>query len=218
MVTEPKAHPDANQELLARYSTSERMKHWVVALGYVVLFLSGLSLFHPFFFWASALFGSAALMRMIHPLVGVAFAVIFYAYALGLVRDNLWNRSDSEWVRHAFAYMRKKKELRVEGKYNAGQKLMYWSMVVVIAVLLASGLSIWRPYFAPRVSLDVRRLASVAHAGMAFVMFVGIGIHVYAAYWTRGSMRAMTRGTVSRAWARFHHAGWYEKVAGKDAP
>jgi glycosyltransferase involved in cell wall biosynthesis len=56
------------------------------------------------------------------------------------------------------------------------------------------------------------------HAAMAFVMFVGIGIHVYAAYWTKGSIRAMTRGTVTRAWARFHHPGWYAKLVGKDAP
>ena len=53
---------------------------------------------------------------------------------------------------------------------------------------------------------------------MAFVMFVGIGIHIYAAYWTKGSMRAMTRGTVSRAWARLHHPGWYARTAGKDGP
>jgi formate dehydrogenase subunit gamma len=217
MATEPKAHSKADGEL-ARYSTGERLTHWGVALGYIVLFLSGLSLFHPFFFWASSLFGSAALMRILHPFVGVVFAVLFYAYALRLARDNRWNPSDSEWMKHAFAYMNKEKELRVEGKYNAGQKLMYWSMVAVIAALFASGLLIWRPYFAPTVPLDVRRLASVAHAALAFVMFVGIGIHVYAAYWTRGSMRAMTRGTVTRAWARFHHAGWYEKVAGKDAP
>ena len=55
------------------------------------------------------------------------------------------------------------------------------------------------------------------HAAMAFVMFVGIGVHVYAAYWTKGAIQAMTRGTVTRAWARVHHPGWYAKVVGKDA-
>jgi formate dehydrogenase subunit gamma len=118
-----------------------------------------------------------------------------------------------------FGYMNKKgAEVPVEGKYNAGQKIMYWSMVVVIAALLVTGLLIWRPYIAPKISLDGRRVASVIHAIMAFIMFVGIGIHIYAAYWTKGSMRAMTRGTVTRAWARFHHPGWYAKVAGKERP
>jgi formate dehydrogenase subunit gamma len=210
--------PETAGAPLARYSTGERLTHWAVALAYVALFVSGLAMFHPFFFWTSALFGSAAFMRILHPFLGACFAVLFYAYALRLWRDNVWTRSDSEWLQGSLAYMNKQKEVRVEGKYNAGQKLMYWSMVGVIAVLLLSGILIWRPYFAPGVPVGLRRLANLVHAVMAFVMFVGIGIHVYAAYWTKGSMRAMTRGTVTRAWARFHHRGWYEKVAGKDAP
>lgn len=202
-------------EAIERHSHAERLTHWAVALAYVALFASGLALFHPFFFWLSALFGGAAFMRVIHPFLGVAFAVVFYVYALRLVRDNRFVASDRAWFRNMFGYMNKKSEVSVEGKYNAGQKAMYWSMIVVIALLLVSGLLIWRPYFAPSVSLDLRRFSSVLHAAMAFVMFVGIGIHVYAAYWTKGAMRSMTRGTVSHRWARFHHPGWYAKIAGK---
>lgn len=205
--------------LVPRYSHPERLTHWAVAVAYVALFLSGLALFHPFFYWLSAVFGGGALMRVIHPFLGVAFAILFYAYALRLVRDNLLVPSDRRWLRGMVGYMNKKGEdVPVEGKYNAGQKLMYWSMVVVIALLLVSGLLIWRPYIAPGVPAPAKQLASVVHAVMAFVMFVGIGIHIYAAYWTKGSMRAMTRGTVSRAWARFHHPGWYAKMEGKERP
>jgi formate dehydrogenase subunit gamma len=126
---------------------------------------------------------------------------------------------DREWIRHMFAYMnRTGKDVPVRGKYNAGQKLMYWSMIGVIAVLLVSGFPMWRPYFAPLVDPTVRRLANVVHAVMAFVMFVGIGVHVYAAYWTKGAMRAMTRGTVSARWAQHHHPGWYEESVRKEAP
>jgi formate dehydrogenase subunit gamma len=208
----------ADKGLVQRYTHAERLTHWAVAIAYVALFLSGLALFHPFFYWLSALFGGGALMRIIHPFLGAAFAVLFYAYALPLVRDNKLTASDRRWLGGMFRYMNKQGEGEpVEGKYNAGQKLMYWSMVVVIAVLLVSGIPIWRPYFAPGVPLDLRRFAGVIHAVMAFIMFVGIGIHIYAAYWTKGSIRAMTRGTVSRAWARFHHPGWYAKVTGKDA-
>jgi formate dehydrogenase subunit gamma len=205
--------------VVPRYSHAERLTHWAVAVAYVALFLSGLALFHPFFYWLAAVFGGGPLMRVIHPFLGVAFAILFYAYALRLVRDNLLVPSDRRWLRGMFGYMNKRgEEVPVEGKYNAGQKLMYWSMVVVIALLLASGLLIWRPYIAPGVPATAKQLASVVHAVMAFVMFVGIGIHIYAAYWTKGSMRAMTRGTVSRAWARFHHPGWYAKMEGKERP
>lgn len=204
--------PDA----IRRYSEAERLTHWAVALAYVALFLSGLALFHPFFFWISSLFGSAAFMRILHPFIGAALAVLFGAYAARLWRENLLSPSDRVWLRNMSGYMTGREEVRVEGKYNAGQKLMYWSMIVCIVGLLLSGLVIWRPYFAPEFSLVARRAAAVIHAIFAFIMFVGIGIHVYAAIWTRGAMRAMTQGWVTPRWARYHHPGWYRRVAGKD--
>ena len=130
--------------LLPRYSHGERLTHWAVAVAYVALFLSGLAMFHPFFYWTSALFGGGPFMRMIHPFVGAAFAVLFYAYALRLVRDNLLVPSDRKWLGSMLNYMNKRGEdVPVEGKYNAGQKLMYWSMIVVIALLLVTGILIW---------------------------------------------------------------------------
>jgi formate dehydrogenase subunit gamma len=211
--------PRFDPNLVPRYTHGERLTHWAVAVLYVALFLSGLALFHPFFFWTSALFGGAAFMRVIHPFLGVALAVVFYAYAARLWRDNLLVPSDAKWIRSMFRYMNRiGEDVPVEGKYNAGQKLMYWSMILVIAVLLVTGILIWRPYFAPSISAPVKRLSAVIHAAMAFIMFVGIGVHIYAAYWTKGSIRAMTRGTVPRAWARFHHPGWFAKVAGKEGP
>ncbi len=207
---------DRPPDAVRRYTEGERLTHWAVALLYVLLFLSGLALFHPFFFWTSALFGSPTMMRILHPFFGAGIAVLFFAYASRLWRANLILPSDRRWLRGMFAYMNGVDETPVEGKYNAGQKLMYWSMVACVAGLLVSGFLIWRPYFAPSFSIPVRRAGAIIHAIIAFVMFVGIGVHVYAALWTRGSMRAMTRGWVTRRWARYHHPVWYEKVTGKD--
>jgi formate dehydrogenase subunit gamma len=200
--------PDA----IRRYSEGERLTHWAVALAYVLLFLSGLAMFHPFFFWLSAVFGTPTLMRILHPYVGVVLAVLFFAYASRLWRENRLLASDRRWLRSAVAYMNGKDEAPVEGKYNAGQKLMYWSMIACILALLLSGLVLWQPLIAPAFAATARRAAGVVHVVFAFVMFVGIGIHVYAALWTRGAMRAMTRGWVTRTWARYHHPGWYENV------
>jgi formate dehydrogenase subunit gamma len=202
--------------LLPRYATGERLAHWGVAIAFILLFLSGLALFHPFFFWTSALFGGGPLMRILHPFIGVVLVLLFYPYAARLWRDNRMLPSDWAWARNMFAYMNKRYEAvpEVEGKYNAGQKLMYWSMIVVIAALVLSGIVIWQPYFAPAFSPTLRKGAGIVHAVSAFIMFVGIGIHVYAGYWTKGSMRAMTRGTVTRAWARLHHPGWYRQMTG----
>ncbi len=204
-------------DLIPRHSNASRVAHWAVAIAFTFLFLSGLALFHPFFYWLAFVFGGGALMRFIHPLAGVALVVLFYPYALSHLRDNRWLPADGKWVGHMFAYMRKEHpDVGETGKYNAGQKLMFWSMLPLIAVLAITGVMLWQPWFAPAFSAGARRLAGLVHAACAFVMFVGIGIHVYAAIWTKGSIDAMIRGTVTRAWARFHHPGWYREVAGKD--
>ena len=205
-------------QLLVRYSHPERLAHWGIAISYVLLFLSGLALFHPFFFWTAALFGGGPLMRILHPFIGVTLAVLFYPYAAQLWNDNKLTAHDWTWLRHMFAYMNKTSGHDDEtGKYNAGQKVMYWSMVGVIALLLVTGVVMWQPYFAPAFGQSIRKAAGVLHAVSAFIMFVGIGVHVYAGYWTKGSMRAMTRGVVTRSWARLHHPGWYRRMTGEAA-
>jgi formate dehydrogenase subunit gamma len=207
---------DAGGDLILRHPVGERITHWAVAIAFLFLFLSGLAMFHPFFFWTSLLFGGGQFMRFIHPLAGVALALLFYPYAAQVWKDNHWLPADTSWVKHMWGFMRKEHHAEDTGKYNAGQKLMFWSMVPIIALLLLTGVVLWQPFFAPGFPSGVRRLAGLLHAICAFIMFVGIGIHWYAAYWTRGSVRSMVRGTVTRSWARFHHPAWYREVAGRD--
>ena len=206
------APPPGEGDLVVRHTNAERIVHWAVAIVFVFLFLSGLALFHPFYFWISFLFGGGQLMRFIHPLVGVALLLLFGPYAAQVWKDNRWLPADGAWVRNMFRYMRMEHHPTDTGKYNAGQKLMFWSMVPVIALLLVTGTVIWRPWFAPLFSPRLRRVSELLHALLAFVMFVGIGIHWYAAFWTRGSIRAMVRGTVTRRWAEFHHPAWYREL------
>jgi len=204
-------------DLILRHPVGERITHWAVAIAFIFLFLSGLAMFHPFFFWLSFLFGEGQFMRFIHPIAGAALVLLFYPYAVQVWKDNRWRPADSAWVKHMWGFMRKEHHAADTGKYNAGQKLMFWSMVPIIAALFLTGVALWQPWFAPAFSPATRRVAGLLHAGCAFIMFVGIGVHWYAAYWTRGAVRAMVRGTVTRAWARFHHPAWYREVTGKDA-
>ena len=207
---------DPNDDLILRHPARERVAHWAVTIAFFYLFLSGLALFHPFFFWLSSALGGGPLMRFLHPFAGAALVVLFYTYAIRLAKDNRWLPADTAWVKNMSGYMRKQQHPTDTYKYNAGQKLMYWSMVPLIAVLFLTGFALWQPWFAPWFSPDLRRVAALVHAISAFVMFVGIGVHWYAAYWTRGSIRGMVRGTVTRAWARYHHPAWYREVAGKE--
>jgi formate dehydrogenase subunit gamma len=203
--------PDGN---IVRHGNSERIVHWAIAIAFLFLFFSGLALFSPFFFWLSALFGGGQFMRLLHPFAGVLLVLLFYPYAWGLRKDNRWTPSDAKWVENSVAYMEKRIEFHDTGKYNAGQKLMYWSMVPIIAVLFLTGITMWQPWFAGSFPAPLRRVTSLLHAVAAFVMFIGIGIHWYAAYWTRGSIRAMVRGTVTKTWARYHHPAWFREITG----
>ena len=58
---------------------------------------------------------------------------------------------------------------------------------------------------------EVIRLAAVVHAVAAFVLIVGIIVHIYAALWVKGSVGAMVRGTVTYGWARKHHPKWFRE-------
>jgi len=101
-------------------------------------------------------------------------------------------------------------------KYNIGQKQLFWTMIVTMILLLVSGIILWRPYFADMFAIPVIRIAAVVHMLAFFVLLMGIIVHIYSAiFWVRGSMRAMTRGTVSHAWAKHHHALWYKRVTGQ---
>jgi formate dehydrogenase subunit gamma len=203
----------AERERVVRYGVATRIVHWAIALLYVLLFLSGLALFHPSFYWLSGILGGGESSRELHPFLGSAMAVLFFLYGAGVWHDNLLLASDRVWLKNAMAVMMKRAEVRVEGKYNAGQKVMFWMMALSIAALLVSGILIWRPYFADRYSADVRRAAMAVHAFAAFFMFAAIGVHIYAAFFTKGSITAMLRGTVSKRWAEFHHPGWYRSLS-----
>jgi formate dehydrogenase subunit gamma len=46
----------------------------------------------------------------------------------------------------------------------------------------------------------------------AWVLVCAIIVHIYAALWVKGSMRAMTRGVVTPGWAWKHHRGWLREI------
>ena len=99
------------------------------------------------------------------------------------------------------------------GKYNYGQKLVFWLMALSLLVLVVTGFMFWRPWFAPYFSVGAMRVAVLLHAIAAVVLVLSVIVHVYAAIWVKGTMRAMTRGTVTENWARLNHPLWHEEVS-----
>ena len=201
---------------VSRYRGITRLNHWVTAASLIVLLLTGLALFHPALYWLTGLFGGGQTARWLHPFVGVLLFFSFLLLFLQLWRLNLPRPEDSTWVASLGDVVAGHEEKLPEiGKYNAGQKFVFWSMSVLIVVLIVSGIMIWQEYFPDLVSIQTMRLAVLVHSLAAVLIILTFILHVYAAIWTRGTIRAMTRGNVSGGWAWRHHRKWLREVAGR---
>lgn len=201
---------------IERYTANERVNHWFTAITFVLLALSGLALFHPSMYWLTNVLGGGTWTRILHPFIGIAMFVSFFLMAKSFWSNNKFTRADGQWLaRWRDVVANREKGLPEAGRYNAGQKLLFWTMVVSMVLLLLSGVVIWQPYFAPAFPITLVRLAALTHALWAFLLVFGIIVHIYAAIWIKGSMHAMMRGYVSSAWAKKHHRAWFREIAGR---
>ncbi|WP_137113578.1 formate dehydrogenase subunit gamma [Mesorhizobium sp. GR13] len=202
--------------VVSRYRGFTRANHWVTAICMIVLLFSGFSLFHPSLFFLTGLFGGGQNARWLHPIVGVVMFFSFFLLFLQMWRLNLPRQEDVIWTRHIGDLLKGEEDKLPElGKYNAGQKIVFWGMSVLIVALIATGIMIWQEYFPNLVSIPTRRIALAIHALAATGVFLIFIAHVYAAFWTRGTIRAMTRGTVTGGWAWKHHRKWLKELAGR---
>ncbi len=197
-----------------RYTTAARINHWITALTLILLAISGLALFHPSLFFLTALFGGGEMTRIIHPWLGVVLLISFAGLFIRFFRLNLWERTDNVWLSRLRDVLAARDENLPEvGKYNAGQKLVFWLMSILILTLFTSGLVIWHEYFSPYFTIEQMRLGMLVHAIAAVTIICVWIVHVYAAIWVRGTISAMTRGRVTGGWAWRHHRRWLRELA-----
>jgi len=200
---------------LERYTSSERANHWAVGICFILLAVSGLALFHPAFYPLSILLGGGVWARILHPFIGVLMALLFISMFFRFWKLNIITAVDKEWLSRIGEMVDgDDHNMPQSGKYNGGQKLLFWLLALCMVLLLLSGIVIWRAYFSALFAIDLIRLCSVLHAAAAALMIGLIIVHVYAAIWTRGTIRAMLYGTVSRAWAKQHHPAWFRQMTG----
>jgi len=202
-----------NADRIIRYTAGTRINHWIVAISFVLLALSGLALFHPALFGLSGLFGGGPWTRILHPYIGLFMVVAFALLAVRFWSHNFMQPADWKWLRQMRDVVNNREDRLPEvGRYNAGQKLLYWVIVVCLAGLLLTGIVIWRAYFSDYFSIRVVRLAALLHAFCAFVLITSIIVHIYSAIWVKGSVHAMIRGTVTPGWAWKHHRAWFREM------
>jgi formate dehydrogenase subunit gamma len=208
-----------NDRRIVRYTAGTRINHWIVAICFVLVALSGLALFHPAEFWLTDLFGGGPWTRILHPFIGCFMVAAFIWLAAKMWKDNLLQQRDWVWLRDIRDVVNNREERLPEvGRYNAGQKLLFFAIIACLAGLLLSGILIWRQYFSSYFPIVVIRFGALLHAFCGFVLICAIIVHIYAAIWVKGSIRAMTRGTVSPGWAWKHHRAWFREVTRRAQP
>jgi formate dehydrogenase subunit gamma len=198
-----------------RYTGGARINHWVTATCLVLLALSGLALFSPWLYFLTAPFGGGQATRAIHPWIGVVLFFSFAGLFIRFWRANLWNSEDGTWLARLHDVLANREERLPEvGKYNAGQKAVFWLMSILIIILISSGLVMWDQYFYGYTSIEQKRIAVLIHSMAAIIIICVWIVHVYAAIWVRGTIRAMTRGSVTGGWAWRHHRKWLRELVG----
>jgi formate dehydrogenase subunit gamma len=200
---------------LVRYTLFERLLHWLVALTFIALLLSGLALAYPRMAWLSGLFGGGQTMRAAHPWIGVVFTVGLVLMLIIWGRSMWLDRTDWAWFRRLGAYIRRGHVTIDNGRWNGGQKGYFWASLVLAIVLLITGLPLWFPSIA---DTGIRQLSRLVHNAAFLLIVGGFIIHVLlSAFLFPGTMAGMTSGRVTRAWAAWHHPRWYrEQVARAD--
>jgi formate dehydrogenase subunit gamma len=206
---------------IERFTLVERTIHWSMAISFVLLALTGLSLLfgkhvvvplvgHGAFSWI------AAAAKLVHNYLGPLFAVTVVCAFVAFVRDNIPNRGDLLWARKAGGLLNG--EHVPSHRFNAGEKTWFWGGVFLLGLAVsASGFVLDFPNFEQ--TRATMQLAWTVHVIGALLFMMGAVGHVYiGTIGMEGAYEAMRTGYVDETWAREHHEWWYDDVVAGRIP
>lgn len=199
---------------MQRFSLAERLSHWMVAISFAYAGLSGTALWSRAMWWTAGVLGGGETIRAWHPIAGVIFSLLLGRLFWMWSRQMRLDAQDREWLKVGHKYA-----LHIEdgvpesGRFNAGQKMLFWMQCASATLLFASGVVLWFPEVMPRA---LRLTAVLVHPLAAVASLGGIIVHIYMSTMVvPGAFRAMVRGTVTPEWAKSHHPKWYREMVGK---
>jgi len=198
---------------LVRFRSSTRILHWGVALTFLLTLFTGLPIWTPIFGWMAYLWGGLQVCRWLHPWLGIAFSVLILFQFFHWMKEMGMTPADRRFVRlrNFVSYMRWESHDEAVGKYNGGQKLLFWLSELAALGLLLTGIVLWFPGLFGE---GLRQWSWLLH-DVTFILFTLLIIgHIYLGIVEPGTYKAMIQGTVSRDWARLNHPEWYRKVTG----
>lgn len=205
---------------ILRFNALERLAHWMTATAFIILAITGLNF----------IFGKRLLMPLIGPdafsswTIWAKYAHDFTAWAFMLgvlfmlvvwVWDNLPDRYDLNWLKVAGGFFDKSNKTHPPaGRFNTGQKLIFWAVVLGGISLSVSGIFLLFPFsFA---DVNGMQMAQYVHAVVGVIMVAVIIGHIYiGTLGMEGAYDAMGSGTVDLNWAKEHHSAWVEKQQAK---
>lgn len=205
---------------ILRYNLHERLTHWAAAGSYIYCMCTGLAFWSPWFFWMAAVLGGGQISRTLHPWFGLIFTGSV-VYLFGMWSKQMrFQPVDAAWWKALHYYIRNEDDkMPPAGRYNAGQKLLFWTFFWAGLVLLLSGLVLWFSDYLPWSLRWLRYAAVLVHPIAALVTIGNFMIHVYMGVFAeRGAFGSVIRGDVSAAFAKRYHPGWYEEIAGSSDP
>lgn len=202
---------------IVRFNAFERSVHWMTATCFIILALSGLNI----------TFGKGLLLPVIGPNAFSAWSeaakyahnYLSFPFTLGVimillmwVAGNIPNKVDVEWAKrggglvggdHPPAY-----------RFNAGQKMIYWIVVIGGTAAAVSGYMLMFPFYATDIA--GMQLAQVVHGVVAVLFVAAMLAHIYiGTIGMEGAFEAMGEGTVDVNWAKQHHALWLQEEQGR---
>jgi formate dehydrogenase subunit gamma len=216
-------HDQISGKKILRFTWLERFAHWMTATCFIVLAISGLNY----------VFGKRLLMPLIGPdafstwsqWAKYAHNYLAWPFMLGIlimfvvwVRDNVPNRVDWQWLKAGGGFVGGRHVHA--GRFNAGQKGVFWIVVIGGALMSLTGIALEFPFSLPYRYVDINgmQLAQGAHAliGMGFIAVIIAHIYI-GTLGMSGAYDAMGTGEVDIAWAKAHHDLWVEQEQAKNA-
>jgi formate dehydrogenase subunit gamma len=203
---------------ILRFKAFERLSHWLTAVSFVLLGLTGLNI----------TFGKILLLpvvgpdtfsdiseaaKYVHNFVSFSFIVGLVLITVIFFRDNLPERVDIEWLREGGGFIKNKHA--PAGRFNLGEKLVYWLSLVAGIAVSVSGLFLLFPFYETNIA-DMQ-LAQGVHAVVAILFVALILGHIYiGTLGMEGAFEAMGSGEVDLNWAKEHHDLWLAQQVAKE--
>jgi formate dehydrogenase subunit gamma len=195
---------------IVRFKAFERFSHWLTAVSFVILGLTGLNI----------TFGKILLLPVVGPdtfsdISRVAkylhnFTSFSFVAGLALVvaiffKDNIPEKVDLDWIKQGGGFIKNKHA--PAGRFNPGEKLVYWLSLAAGVTVSVSGFLLLFPFF--ETNIAEMQLAQVVHTVVAVLFIALILGHIYiGTLGMEGAFEAMGTGEVDLNWAKEHHDLW----------